>query len=83
MVCAVGGFGGWNNELRAVAQEKTELGHPEWISPPLAFFHPLMALIPARNIVKQVEWHRNISFRVRHRSVQRDVSHRKPRSTSA
>ncbi|MFO1371205.1 MAG: hypothetical protein U1F42_02030 [Candidatus Competibacteraceae bacterium] len=31
--CAIDGlcggrFGGWNNELRAVAQEKTVLGHP-------------------------------------------------------
>ena len=55
-----GRFGGWNNELRTVAQEKTELGHPRVDFSAFGFFHPLMALTPARNIVKQVEWHRNI-----------------------
>jgi hypothetical protein len=55
-----GRFGGWNNELRAVAQEKTALGHPRVDFSAFGFFHPLMALTPARNIVKQVEWHRGI-----------------------
>ena len=55
-----GRFGGWNNELRAVAQEKTALGHPRVDFSAFGFFHPLMALIPGRNIVKQVEWHREI-----------------------
>jgi len=55
-----GCFGGWNNELRAVAQEKTVLGHPRVDFVAFGFFHPLMALTPARNIVKQVEWHRGI-----------------------
>lgn len=55
-----GRFGGWNNELRATAQERTELGHPRVDFVAFGFFHPLMALIPARNIVKQVEWHRAI-----------------------
>lgn len=55
-----GRFGGWNHELRAVAQEKTILGHPRVDFVAFGFFHPLMALTPARNIVKQVEWHRGI-----------------------
>lgn len=55
-----GGFGGWSNELRAVAQEKTALGHPRVDFSAFGFFHPLMALTPGRNIVKQVQWHRNI-----------------------
>jgi hypothetical protein len=55
-----GRFGGWNNDLRAVAQEKTVLGHPRVDFVAFGFFHPLMALTPARNIVKQVEWHRGI-----------------------
>ncbi len=55
-----GRFSGWNNELRAIAQEKTGLGHPRVDFVAFGFFHPLMALIPGRNIVKQVEWHRNI-----------------------
>ena len=55
-----GRFRGWNDELRAVAQEKTALGHPRVDFVAFGFFHPLMALTPARNIVKQVEWHRGI-----------------------
>ncbi|MEI2742017.1 MAG: glycosyl hydrolase family 57 [Candidatus Competibacter sp.] len=55
-----GRFGGWNHELRAVAQEKTALGHPRVDFSAFGFFHPLMALIPDRDIVKQVEWHRGI-----------------------
>ena len=55
-----GGFGGWNHDLRAVAQEQTVLGHPRVDFVAFGFFHPLMALTPARNIVKQVQWHRDI-----------------------
>ena len=55
-----GGFGGWNHELRAAAGEKTVLGHPRMDFSAFGFFHPLMALTPARNIVKQIEWHRQI-----------------------
>ena len=55
-----GRFSGWNHELRAVAQEQTVLGHPRVDFVAFGFFHPLMALIPDRNIVKQVEWHRRI-----------------------
>ncbi len=55
-----GRFNGWNNDLRAVAQEKTALGHPRVDFSAFGFFHPLMALIPGRDIVKQVAWHREI-----------------------
>ncbi|MCC8988038.1 MAG: glycosyl hydrolase family 57, partial [Candidatus Contendobacter sp.] len=55
-----GRFGGWNNDLRAVAQEQTALGHPRVDFSAFGFFHPLMSLIPERDIVKQVEWHRHI-----------------------
>lgn len=55
-----GAFSGWNGALRALAGEKTALGHPRCDFVAFGFYHPLMALIPARNIVKQVEWHRRI-----------------------
>ena len=55
-----GRFGGWNHELRAIAQEKTALGHPRVDFSAFGFFHPLMALTPERNVIKQVQWHRRI-----------------------
>ncbi len=53
-----GRFNGWNGPLRAVAQEKTALGNPRVDFVAFGFFHPLMSLIPPRDIVKQIEWHR-------------------------
>ena len=55
-----GRFAGWNQELRAIAQEKTALGHPRVDFSAFGFFHPLMPLIPERDIVRQIEWHRGI-----------------------
>lgn len=55
-----GRFSGWNGPLRSIAQEKTALGHPRVTFTAFGFFHPLMALIPSRNIVRQIEWHRQI-----------------------
>jgi hypothetical protein len=55
-----GAFSGWNGALRDIARTKTALGHPRCDFSAFGFYHPLMALIPARNIVKQVEWHRRI-----------------------
>jgi hypothetical protein len=55
-----GRFGGWNESLRRVGGERTVLGNPRVDFTALGFFHPLMALIPGRNIVKQIEWHRRI-----------------------
>jgi hypothetical protein len=55
-----GRFGGWNGSLRAIAQARTALDHPRVDFTAFGFFHPLMPLIPARDIVKQIEWHRRI-----------------------
>lgn len=53
-----GRFSGWNQALRAIAHERTALGNPRVDFTAFGFHHPLMALIPARDIVKQIEWHR-------------------------
>jgi len=55
-----GRFGGWNQSLRGIAGEKTALGHPRVTFTAFGFFHPLMSLIPHRNIVKQIQWHRAV-----------------------
>ncbi|MEO0794412.1 MAG: glycosyl hydrolase family 57 [Verrucomicrobiota bacterium] len=55
-----GGFPGWADQLRWAAQQKTSLGNPRCDFTAFGFFHPLMALTPSRNIVKQIEWHRGI-----------------------
>ncbi len=55
-----GSFAGWNSELRDIALAKTCLGNPRLSFSAFGFFHPLMALIPARDIVKQIAWHRDI-----------------------
>ncbi|PIE36241.1 glycosyl hydrolase family 57 [candidate division KSB3 bacterium] len=57
---AYGGFRDWNFELKAIAQAKTAFGNPRVDFTAFGFFHPLMALIPHRDIVGQIEWHRNI-----------------------
>ena len=55
-----GRFAGWNNALRGIAREKTAHGHDRCSFTAFGFFHPLMPLIPHRNIVKQIAWHRDI-----------------------
>ena len=55
-----GRFGGWNESLKATAQDRTALGNPRLDFSAFGFFHPLMALIPHRNIVKQIHWHRDV-----------------------
>ncbi len=55
-----GRFAGWNGALRGIAGEKTTAGFPRVTFTAFGFFHPLMALIPARNIVRQIDWHRRI-----------------------
>lgn len=55
-----GRFAGWNQALQEIAQAKTALGNPRVDFTAFGFFHPLMPLIPARNIVKQINWHRRI-----------------------
>jgi hypothetical protein len=49
-----GRFGGWNSALRSIAREKTALGNPRCDFTAFGFYHPLMALIPERDIVKQI-----------------------------
>jgi Glycosyl hydrolase family 57 len=55
-----GRFAGWNGALRAIARETTALGNPRCDFTAFGFYHPLMALIPERNIIKQIEWHRRV-----------------------
>lgn len=53
-------FSGWSHELRASAGATTALGHPRLSFSAFGFFHPLMALIPARDIARQIQWHRDL-----------------------
>ena len=55
-----GRFSGWKNELREMVSAKTELGNPRLAFSAFGYFHPLMPLIPPRNIVRQIEWHRQL-----------------------
>ncbi len=55
-----GCFGNWKEQLRALAQEKTAFGNPRLNFAAFGFFHPLMALIPERDIVWQIEMHRDV-----------------------
>lgn len=55
-----GVFGNWNHGLRSLAQAKTAFGNPRVDFVAFGFFHPLMALIPDRDIVGQIAWHRGI-----------------------
>ncbi|KAA6184390.1 glycosyl hydrolase family 57 [Thiohalocapsa marina] len=53
-----GRFAGWNRALREMAGARTALGNPRIAFAGLGFYHPLMPLIPPRDIVRQIEWHR-------------------------
>lgn len=55
-----GRFGRWPDELIGIAAEKTVLGNPRVDFTAFGFFHPLMALTPGRNIVKQIALHREM-----------------------
>jgi hypothetical protein len=50
----------WAGALRDAAQLKTEQGNPRCDFSAFGYYHPLMALIPHRNIVRQVKMHRDI-----------------------
>ncbi|WP_431065592.1 glycosyl hydrolase family 57 [Methylotuvimicrobium sp.] len=54
-----GRFSDWKNELRGIAGAKTALGNPRMAFSAFGYFHPLMALIPARNIVRHIQWHQD------------------------
>lgn len=55
-----GAFHNWQNGLRDLANAKTALGNPRIDFVAFGFFHPLMPLIPHRDIVGQIQWHRGI-----------------------
>lgn len=55
-----GCFRHWSRELREIAQSKTVLGHPRLDFTAFGFYHPLMPLIPPRDICRQIERHREI-----------------------
>ncbi len=52
--------GNWAHGLREAAQMKTKLGNPRCDFSAFGYYHPLMSLIPHRNIVRQVNMHRAI-----------------------
>jgi hypothetical protein len=58
-----GRFAGWNGALRQLAHANTQLGNPRIAFSAFGFFHPLMPLIPARDIVRQIVWHRDVILR--------------------
>jgi len=53
-----GVFSTWREPLRSLAHEVTELGHPRVDFVAFHAFHALLPLIPARDIVRGVRWHR-------------------------
>ncbi|MCL2220032.1 MAG: glycosyl hydrolase family 57 [Chitinispirillia bacterium] len=57
-----GAFGSWTNPLREAAPHTTngKAGAKRMAFTDFGFFHPLMALIPGRDIVTQIEMHRKI-----------------------
>lgn len=55
-----GQFKGWSEPLKRAVAASTQLGNPRLDFTAFGFFHPLMPLIPNRDIVRQIEWHRNV-----------------------
>ncbi len=55
-----GVFGSWSNALREAAKYGTQSGAKRMAFSDFGFFHPLMALVPGRDIVTQIEMHRKI-----------------------
>jgi hypothetical protein len=55
-----GRFGSWNNALEEIAGKFTSLGNPRVAFSSFGYFHPIMPLIPQRNIVKQIQMHRDV-----------------------
>ncbi|NCC50278.1 MAG: glycosyl hydrolase family 57 [Spartobacteria bacterium] len=55
-----GVFNGWAASLREIATKLTKKKNPRVDFSAFGLFHPLMALIPARNIVKQIARHRRV-----------------------
>jgi hypothetical protein len=57
---ARGVFCGWYERLRTSARAQTAFGNPRLEFTAFGMFHPLMPLIPARDIVGQILWHRDM-----------------------
>jgi hypothetical protein len=57
------GFENWANSLRALAQERTVLGYARVNFTAFGHFHPLMPLIPHRDIIGQINWHKEIIYK--------------------
>lgn len=55
-----GRFTGWNRELGELSSARTVLDNPRIDFVAFGFFHPLMPLIPERDIVRGIEWHRRL-----------------------
>lgn len=55
-----GRYADWNLSLRRIVQEKTSSGHSRCLFTGFGFFHPLMPLIPDRDIIRHIEWHKKI-----------------------
>lgn len=55
-----GRFGDWSQSLRQIAGQRTRNGYPRTLFTAFGYFHPLMPLIPAQDIVRQIEWHRSL-----------------------
>ena len=55
-----GCFNGWNQEISSLANAKTIHGNNRLSFTAFGFYHPLMSLIPERDIVRQIKWHRDI-----------------------
>ena len=58
-----GRFADWTRELRRVSGLRTERGNPRLELTAFGFYHPLMPLIPARDVVRQIELHRALTPR--------------------
>ncbi|MGC4063363.1 MAG: hypothetical protein QM784_01655 [Polyangiaceae bacterium] len=57
---AHGSFANWKARLRDGLGKKTVLGHQRLDLVAFGHFHPLMPLIPERDMVRQIEWHREM-----------------------
>ncbi len=58
-----GRFGDWARELKRVSGLKTDAGNPRLDLTAFGFYHPLMPLIPERDIVRQIVLHRALTPR--------------------
>ncbi len=55
-----GQFTNWKQRIREAGSKKTAGGHPRINFSAFGFFHPLMPLIPGRDIVRQIQSHREL-----------------------